>query len=67
LIRFDTDLPSNINSVYFVCDDFNEGKTVIKYQLNIQPVAQTFVEKVLEALPKQNNFLSLGSAFESTS
>lgn len=43
LIRFDTDLPQNINNVYFVCDDQNEGKTVIKYQFNIQKSTLTLV------------------------
>jgi FtsP/CotA-like multicopper oxidase with cupredoxin domain len=36
LIRFDIALPSNINNAYFVCDDLNEGATVIKYQFDIE-------------------------------
>ncbi len=35
LIRFDVDLPSNINNVYFVCDDLLQNATVIKYQFQI--------------------------------
>lgn len=51
LIRFDVELPSNINNVYFVCDDLNQGETVIKYQFVIEKTPRTLIEKMLHVLP----------------
>lgn len=58
VIRFDTVLPPNINNVYFVCDDMNEGATVIKYQFQIEKVPTTLIEKIMEVLPSKDNLLT---------
>lgn len=56
LIRFDAELPSNINNVYFVCDDLNEGATVIKYQFKIEKNPYGLIERMISVLP---NILSV--------
>jgi FtsP/CotA-like multicopper oxidase with cupredoxin domain len=59
LIRFDVDLPFNVNNVYFVCDDMNEGATVIKYQFTIESSPQTILEKIAQILPNKDNILTI--------
>lgn len=63
LIRFDTELPAGINNVYFVCYDNNEGATVIKYQFQIQPAPQSFLEKVAQVLPKKRDLFRVPEPF----